>query len=514
MDYDIITEGNCFTRTDVRKGKLRMEEREIDLLDMIVDILSHWRGILVALIVGAVLMGGISYAKSYHSIQAAQSAEEVILDKTAVEKSLAELEDTMTDSDKAAVLTTLDDEREYFYKEKYVRESVYMQLDPLNIAQTELAYKVQAEDDLLAQQLGAVYENLIDSVGMYDWVEQQTGVPSAYVGDLITVRTNSRITLTDNDKKVTLEGNFECDSLKVTIMQADTDACRELTDAVKSYIGQQKENLSTEVGNHSLILVSETSGIVMNTDVMDDQVEYRKDISEARKEITSAKADFSEHQKQYYNMLTWEETEEPELNQKDTTEEQPVVASLSVSKKYLLLGAVLFAFAYAGVLALIYIFNSRLRATDELQNLYHIPQMGVVVKDSGKKFIVDRWIDDLRHYGKRKFSAEQSMELAFAAVKIAAAKNGMNNICLMGCNLAAGAGNVCESLKATLEKEAIAVTVLDNVLYNAETMEKIDQVTGVVLVEKAGSTLYNEITRELELLKRQEIAVLGGIVVE
>ena len=37
-----------------------MEEREIDLLDMIADILSHWRGLLAALIIGAVLMGGLS----------------------------------------------------------------------------------------------------------------------------------------------------------------------------------------------------------------------------------------------------------------------------------------------------------------------------------------------------------------------------------------------------------------------------------------------------------------------
>ena len=84
----------------------------------------------------------------------------------------------------------------------------------------------------------------------------------------------------------------------------------------------------------------------------------------------------------------------------------------------------------------------------------------------------------------------------------------------MGCNLSAGAGKVCESLKAALEKEGIQVTVLDNVLYNAESMEKIDAVTGVVLVEKAGSTLYNEIANELALLKRQDIAVLGGIIVE
>ena len=53
-----------------------MEEREIDLLDMIADILSHWRGLLVALIIGAVLMGGFSYVKSYRNVQSEQEAEE------------------------------------------------------------------------------------------------------------------------------------------------------------------------------------------------------------------------------------------------------------------------------------------------------------------------------------------------------------------------------------------------------------------------------------------------------
>ena len=44
----------------------------------------------------------------------------------------------------------------------------------------------------------------------------------------------------------------------------------------------------------------------------------------------------------------------------------------------------------------------------------------------------------------------------------------------MGCNMSAGADKVCESLKAALEKEQISVSVLDNVLYDAEAMEKMD----------------------------------------
>lgn len=54
-----------------------------------------------------------------------------------------------------------------------------------------------------------------------------------------------------------------------------------------------------------------------------------------------------------------------------------------------------------------------------------------------------------------------------------------------------------------LERSGTDVTVLDNVPYNAEPMRKVDAMTGVVLVEKAGSTLYNEIVNELALLKNR-----------
>lgn len=488
-----------------------MEEREIDLLDMIADILSHWKGILVALLIGAVLMGGLSYVKSYHSVQNEQTAEETtVLDREAVDTQLEQLETVLKEGDKATVLTTVDDEHEYLYKDKYAQESVYMQLDPLNVAQTELVYGIQAEDAGQAQRLGAIYKNVLDNVGLYDWVEQQTGIAAAYAGELISVDTNLEFSLGNEDKTVALGS----DTIKVTLIQADEDSCEQLANAVKDYVEQQQKNLVTKVGDHTLVLLAETSGVSMDTDVMEDQISCGDQISDLRSGIASAKAGFTTEQQQYYDLLTWEEIEDAEIDQKDTVEEQPVLDSPSVSKKYVLLGAVLFAFVYAGILFLMYIFNTKIRVSDELQSLYHIPQIGVVVKDSKKKFILDKWVDDLRHYGKRKFDAEQSMELAFAAVKIAAMKSKLSNVCLMGCNLSAGAGKVCESLKAALEKEGIQVTVLDNVLYNAESMEKIDVVTGVVLVEKAGSTLYNEIANELALLKRQDIAVLGGIIVE
>ena len=491
-----------------------MQTREIDLLDMIADVLSHWRGMIVALVLGAALLGGFSYMKSLRTVQNVQQPETVVQEETTVEERLTQLEQSLDDKSRAMVLTVLDDEKEYDLKMTYSENSIYMQLNPLQTVQTELIYQVQTADVSMDGQLGALYTSLLNNVGLYDWVAQQTGIEAGYVGELISAETVSSMTIQSKTEKLQQEMSLGTNCVKVSILQSDAEACQKLSEAVKAYISEEQKQLNDELGQHALVLVSEATGSVMNKDLMDEQIKCRNEIASLQSTIAAAKADFTEEQKQYYELLTWEEAEHSEQPAQNVTAEENPVPTPAVSKKYVLLGAVLFAFVYAVVICMVYIFNTRLRESDELQSLYGIPQIGLVVRESGRKVFLDKWVDSLRHYGKRKFTAEQSMELAFAAIKIAAVKNGLNNICLMGCNMSAGADKVCESLKAALEKEQISVSVLDNVLYDAEAMEKMDAMQGAVLVEKAGSTLYNEVADELELLKRQDIRVLGGIIVE
>ena len=44
--------------------KFYMEEREINLIDLLVDIMLHWRGILVFMLIAGIAMGGFSYVRS------------------------------------------------------------------------------------------------------------------------------------------------------------------------------------------------------------------------------------------------------------------------------------------------------------------------------------------------------------------------------------------------------------------------------------------------------------------
>lgn len=491
-----------------------MKEREIDLLDMIADILSHWRGLLMVLVLGAILMGAFSYTRSYRDIQNMQSQKvnDAAMSEMAIDERLAQLGENMDESLLAVVLLTVDDERELALRNEYVQNSIYMQLDPLHVEQEELVYNIQGRNENGVSDLGKIYKDIINGVGLYNWVEQQTGIETAYVRELISTSVDSGLKFSNGDT-VSIGG---CDSLKITISGTDAETCGKIAEAVKTYIEKQQKEISSKLGSHELTLLSESAGTIVSTDVMKQQVDYRNIICNLEATIVAAKAGFSEDQKQYYTLLMKKTSLEDitDTEQDNEAANQTVAASPSVSKKYVVLGAVLFAFVYAVILCMGYIFNSRIRVNDELQDLYGIPQIGLVVKDSKKKLFLDKWINNLRHYGKREFTAEQSMELALAALKIVAVKNGLNSVCLLGCNLGAGADKVCEGLKAALEKEGITVTILNNVLYDAEAMEKLGTAKGAVLVEKAGSTLYNEITGELELLRRQEIVVLGGITVE
>lgn len=99
-------------------------------------------------------------------------------------------------------------------------------------------------------------------------------------------------------------------------------------------------------------------------------------------------------------------------------------------------------------------------------------------------------------------------------MKMAAKKEGLKEICCIGCNLKMNAAKAADTIQGVLKDADISMKVLNNALYDQEAMEQLLAAKGVFLMERAGETLYDEVSRELELLRRQEIKVLGIILAE
>ena len=127
---------------------------------------------------------------------------------------------------------------------------------------------------------------------------------------------------------------------------------------------------------------------------------------------------------------------------------------------------------------------------------------------------IDEGILNLYYPKRRKFDRVTSVELASVAVYTAAEKNNMDTVYLVGTEMCTEAIEFCKVLCIKLQENNVKGVVVENILYNAESLKKMEKAQVVVLVETAGKTMYEEICQELQLLDRQNIKILGGITVE
>lgn len=514
-----------------------MQEREISLLDLMVEILLRWRVLVVCMLIGGILMGGFSFVRSYQTAEA-QKAQIAEMEKKLQEKkeqlesdqheedtkgNLATkeyLQEQLTEVQKNNINTVLDYESFIEELEAYCDSSILMQLDPLNISQARLTFLVTAHDEERSHSIERIYEDMI-SAGLFQWIADNSAedISPAALGELIAISRSSRELIAGGD------------SFSVTVVHATEEQCKELAQAVVAYINQQQERVKKELGSHDIVVVNEAYSQMVDTTLLDKQRGIKKNIATWKTDAASKKAAFSDEEWKYYNFVTMgkaqgtpEEYEKEDsasdgqqTTQESTALDMPVVTPPSVSMKYVILGMILLAFVYVLYIFMAFIFNNRLRISDDMNQLYGIPQLGQIPEENTKKKVfsfVDSWILRIRDRSKRKFSEEEAIGLAAAAVKISAKREELSGIFCIGCNVQEKTAEVSARIQAVLAEENIGMQVLNNILYNQEAMEQLQGVKGAFLLEKAGETFYDEVAKELELLHRQNIKVLGIVVVE
>lgn len=482
-----------------------MREREINLLDLFVEILLHWRGIVMFALAGAILAGVFGYVRSQRAIGYQDNIQNN-LQNNLQEEDIVSLVEQLSEEQLANISTVL--RYKDFYKDKlyYYENSLLMQFDPFHIQQVDITFMVRTEDDC-AYMVKDVYQDLLKNAFFYKYVQDQCNIVSS-VDELIEFYSKSQQPLQENKASV----------FSLRIIHDDADTSRAIADAVVDYIQQQNNKLKSVIGNHEVILVNRSQGEIVSNDVVNKQKACVNDLYSMQNFCNTLIGGFTEEQLTYYDYLCEKESgitvDNEQSVQQETESEEPVLAKLNV--KYVVLGLFCFAFFYVFIIFMAYIFNNKIRTTDSFQEMYAVVHLGRIAAPERKRFLgaIDRWILKMRYHGRRRFSPEEAVGLTIMAVKMEAQKHNVKNVYLIGCNLVGAAEQVCTQIKSALAKEQIDVCVLNNVLYDAEAMGRLESAEAAVLVETAGVTMYDEITQELQLLNRQKIEVLGGIVVE
>ena len=497
-----------------------MQKREINLFDLMVEILLHWRGILLVMLLGGICIGGLGYVRSYQNVQKQNMQEQ---------QNLVLSEGTVANINMAVMYECMYRSRLSFYKE----DSILMRLDPCKVWKAYMTFLINADDLEQEYNIVQAYENILCSGGLFEYLGTTHGISTSAVSEIVALENESP---QQNEATDSPRNNF-----RLTVVHYDEAACSALARSVADYIAEQERQLQQDLGAHSIVLLEQSQALVMDTDVLNRQKSFVNDTISFMTAASNTKDGFTEAERRYYDrLIAGTEAEgivgagtsegDAATDTDDLAEDaggaegpgQPMSlssmeqASASVSPKYILFGIVLGVFGYAFVIFIGYIMNNRLRYTDDLCALYEVPMLGRVPETgmgAGRILgCVDRWILRLRSRGERRFTPEEALRLTATAVKIAARKQESGFVTLIGCGIKGDTLLTCQQIKNLLDKEGIRTEILDNILYDAESMDKLNSMETVVLVEKAGSTLYTEIDKECGLLRRQGIVILGGIV--
>lgn len=489
---------------DNRQSMMRV--REINLFELFMTILLHWRSMIVAILCGTIVLGGFGYVKSSQNVQRQQTQlqqKEQYLNELN-SKSEAECREFFAEKMSDEELTNVESaalyEQQYNNKLNYLESSEFMQADPLHMHTADLIYQITATDMEQAYSIRDVYANLIKSG------EVKNLIAATINNDIDTV-----LSVVESDTVDLHNSNI----LRVKIEYTEEDMCSKLAQKVVDYISGKQSEITSAVGNHEIKLIGQSYAEIADPALMEDQKNLKSDLINLRTEEVKLTKDFSADQQEYFTALCMQKQEAVADTQKpvQNTDE----AAPGVSKKYMLMGAILFVFIYAGVLCLQFAANNKLRTKDDLQDLFGIPQLGVITKDQKKKKMfsfVDEWILKLYYYNRRRFVREEAVELAAVAVHMVAEKNTLDTVCLVGTGMNQSTHQFCDTIQKELKSAGIEAVVAENILYNAENLKKLEVAQGAVLVETVGKTMYTEILQELQLLDRQQIKVLGGIIVE
>ena len=475
-----------------------MKEREIDLIDLFVEILLHWRIFIVWILVGAIISGAYSFAHSRNNVEVQP------IQTLAPEEWLSE--DEIQNVNYAVAY-----EKMYQEKQAYLEKSPLMNIDSTSVSKAEATIAISAEDAEKNNDIKKIYEDILHSSELITYVSENIGIETVGLNEIILSTPDLMSSGLSAVNNALNESNVN--SFRIIVKYNDKVQCQNILDTIIAFFKDKQSVIENAFGKHEFIIVDTSIGTVSDTEIADKQKAVLNDISTMKKTISDLKTAFSDSEQQYYALLT---SNGGELNQEQASPSEAIPSS-GISIKYVLFGAIIAAFLYALWLFIIYIFNTKIRYTDNLQELYGIPQLGLIpAPENSKKLFgfIDKWFLSLRNHGKRQFTQEEALDLASVAVKISVGKESLTEISLIGCGLKERSLDICEKIKEQLAKDNIQINILNNVLYDAQAMNELEDAKGVVLVESIGSTLYNELAEELELLKRQQIIILGGVLVK
>lgn len=442
-----------------------MNERTIDLRDLFYKILYRWKLILVAMIIGGVIFGVYGY------ISVQKDREELVGDTD--KNYLMDL----TEEEVERVAYFIEYEKQYIVAKDNFENSVIQKLDISNIYTLDNVYTVVCDDKDRASMLVKAYEQCLESNEFYEKVAKvYGGIEAKDVKNLFTVKKDNDGT---NNSKMTFAISFKTDDEKV---------CKAVNDVVKEYVEGLNEKFNETYGEGNVNLMSSQISSSGSSEILAKKMEELTNYETIKNKYFELKNGVSKEQIMIYK-------------RNDAT------VSVKTYVIKVITGMILFAIVMSIIIIVNYVFNGKIKTADELIELYNIHVLGKI-----KLYKDDSFIKKLEYRKEKKLEKEKEENLISTKVMMVSKKNELNKIGVIKCSNNESLNVVCNELSLKLKENHMDTVVVDDILNKPEEMVKTSEVDGAVLVVMLNDTEYDDIKKELDVLKQQNVQIVGCIV--
>lgn len=500
---------------------------KVNIREWVFDILELWRVGALLVIVMAVLMGAFSYYKSDRKIkneivemEKSNSGDNEEKDYFELLKKIG-LDDEKTERAEKAAVAIYEYEIAYVTQKEYMDNSIWLSLDSASVPTVELKYYVdnhyQAEYPIMDKKdnSSAIVNGLMDSVcneDLYKKIAEKLGDKDyRYYDELIRFDTNDALT--------------ETGAFSMMVVNSSKERVMEMAEIIKDGLNEKAKEMQAKMGEFDLVLSSDTYREAVYIALLNDQRNGANSITIIRDNIYNLIDKLDDDVAQYAllkveelqsaNPLFEEEeaaTAVSELTQKEVAEENP-----QVSKKYVLLGA------FLGILLLVVyvvcrnLFNTKLYSENELIANFDIPLLGVINLKNKRRSLfsfVDNYIWKLRNGAQKELDGNEALQITAAKINLFAEKRGVSKIAILSSIDSERCAEYEDQISNSLKTGTVRISYYGNILYNMNTLNRLTQIDGVVLIEEEKKSAYVEITNEIEVCNLNNIPIIGIIVIK
>ncbi len=483
---------------DVEKQLYTEDEEEISLVELMVQLLSGWKKILLLALIFALLLGGYRGVKGLRERSAAGGTAEAE-EKYEADLEAYEAQKTMLENQIEATSESIQQNN------TYQESSALMQLDPYNYAGASIVYYVNAHYTVdpnasvqptdPTQSLVRAYGTSLQQADFYQYLSDSLkgALTAGNLQELVTIQTDPTTGL------VGIEVAAE------TLSQAET-----IEAAVKEYAASQQEGISTKIAAHDLQLLSSSSS--------SSSYWVKNGSAEAEDNAATLNAmgnSVAEKQQEFENKQT-------ELNQKledlkkqadELEEPQPEGTGRGLKRavlKFLLIGFVLGGFLGCGWITLVMLLGDRFYDEEELQQRYGLSLLGSL-RRFPEKGLMNRLCALLA--GDKSRQSDMAALANFAEANVAALLRNQPAATAAPVLLAGSENKKLSALIAALQEKSgtDGYQLCGDILQDPAAVAMLQPGTRLVICEEKGSASRQTILNELRKLRDLGCDVLGII---